>query len=187
MDQDAVRDELTVRDAVRDDAAAIAAVRGAGWRAGYAGILGDAVLAALDPAADAARWLADWDSGPRRRVATVAGAVVGFATIGAYRSDGDDPAWPLGPTDGEVMAVYVDPSAWSRGVGSALLADAVAQLRADGHPVARLWVLRDNARARRRYAAAGFIDEEPAGVLAPFTPRGGGRAVPEVRYSRALG
>ncbi len=178
--------ELRIREAVRADAPAIANVRVAGWRAGYAGILDDAVLDALDPAADAARWTADWDAGPRRRVAERDGAVLGFTILGAYRADGDDPAWPLGPDDGEVMAIYVDPAVWSGGIGSALLADAAEQLGAAGHPVARLWVLRDNARARRFYASGGFLDEEPAGVVAPFTPRGTDRAVPEVRYSRPL-
>ena len=176
--------QLTVREATRSDAPAIARVRVAGWRAGYAGILDDGVLAALDPAADAARWLATWDSGPRRRVAEAGGAVVGFTTTGAYRSAGDDPAWPLGPDDGELMAVYVDPGAWSRGVGAALLADADAVLRAGGHPVARLWVLAANDRARRFYARHGWVDE---GVATAYTPPGGATAVPEVRYRRDLG
>lgn len=176
---------LVVRDAGRADAGAIAAVRVAGWRAGYAGIIDDEVLAALDPTADAARWLADWDSGPRRRVAEVEGTVVGFTATGAYRATDDDPAWPYGADDGEVMAVYVDPGSWSRGVGGALLTDAIEVLTDAGHPVARLWVLAANTRARRFYARHGFVDEEPAGVVAPFTPRGG-PPVPEVRYTRTL-
>lgn len=177
---------VSVRDAVRADAGAIAAVRVAGWRAGYVGMIADDVLAALDPAADRARWLADWDDGPRRRVAEVDGAVVGFTTTGAYRVTDDHPSWPRGPDDGEVMAVYVDPGTWSRGVGGALLTDAIAVLTDAGHPVARLWVLAGNVRARRFYARHGFLDEEPLGVVAPFTPRGGGPPAPEVRFSRPL-
>jgi len=177
---------LVVRDAARSDAAAIATVRVAGWRAAYAGILAEDVLAALDPAADAARWLANWDGGAlRRRVAVLGGTVVGFTITGPYRATDDDPAWPSGTDDGEVMAVYVDPGTWSRGVGGALLTDAVEVLRYAGHPVARLWVLAANTRARRFYAGHGFVDEEPLGVVAPFTPRGG-RPVPEVRFSRSL-
>ena len=177
---------ISVRDATRADAAAIARVRVAGWRAGYAGIIADEVLARLDPMADADRWLADWDGGAlRRRVAVTGGAVVGFTITGAYRPTDDDPAWPRGADDGEVMAVYVDPGSWSRGVGGALLTDAVELLTDAGHPVARLWVLAANTRARRFYARHGFVDEEPAGVVAPFTPRGG-EPVPEVRFSRPL-
>ncbi len=118
-------DGVSLRDARRADAGAIAAVRVAGWRSGYAGIITDDVLGALDPAVDEARWLADWDSGPRRRVAEVDGTVVGFTSTGPYRATGDDPSWPCGTDDGEVMAVYVDPGTWSRGVGRALLTDAL--------------------------------------------------------------
>jgi len=180
-------DGVSLRDARRADAGAIAAVRVAGWRSGYAGIITDDVLGALDPAVDEARWLADWDSGPRRRVAEVDGTVFGFTSTGPYRATGDDPSWPCGTDDGEVMAVYVDPGTWSRGVGRALLTDALEVLADAGHPVARLWVLAANARARRFYARHGLSDEESLGVVAPFTPRGGGPPVPEVRFSRTLG
>lgn len=177
-------DRVTVRTARRDDAGAIARVRVAGWRAGYAGILEPAVLDALDPITEQARRRAEWGTRPGSlRVAEAGGEVLGFTLCGAYRAGEDDPAGSVGPSDAELQALYVDPGSWSRGVGSALIGDVVATLTAAGHPVVRLWVLAANDRARRFYARQGFVEE---GISAPFTPRGGTRSVPECRYARPL-
>lgn len=70
--------------------------------------------------------------------------------------------------DRELHALYVLPASWGRGVGRRLLAVA--------GPVRELWVLRDNARARRFYERHGW---RPDGAEA--TPAG---AV-ELRYRRA--
>ena len=175
-----------IRSAARADAPAIADIRVAGWRATYAGLVPAAYLRAMDPAADAARWLAGWDAGPSRLVAEHAGRVVGFATYGVYRADDDHAGWPRADHDGELQALYVASGSRSAGVGSALLAAALAELAAAGHRTARLWVLAGNARARRFYTRHGFRDESPDGVRQTFTPRGSDVAVPEVRYTRPL-
>lgn len=179
---------MHIRDAELADARRIAEIRAAGWRVAYSGILEPDVLADLDPLADAARWLATWgDGGRRRRVADLGGRTVGFSTTCPYRrSPDEDSSWPVGPRDGEIAALYVDPSAWSRGVGSALMADAIARLTEAGHTVARLWVLHGNSRAGRFYLAHEFVDEEPGGVVKMFVAREGARPAVEVRYSRLL-
>jgi len=56
----------------------------------------------------------------------------------------------------------VAPASWSRGIGSALLTDAVAGLTAAGYDVARLWVLQANHRARALYRRHGFTDDAPS-------------------------
>ena len=182
-----VRAEVWVRDAGPDDAQAIARIRVAGWRSAYAGLLDQSVLDASDPVAEADRRRADLtaglSAGTALRVAGRAGCVVGFALSGPYRASGDDPAGSTGPDDAELRALYVDPPAWSAGVGSVLVEDAAALLAAAGHPVVRLWVLAGNTRARRFYARHRFVDE---GVGADYTPRGGTRAAPELRYRRDL-
>ena len=169
----------TVRPATADDAAAIATVRTRGWQSGYAGIMPAAVLDALRP--EVSPSLAHRLTNPRPDspclVAERDGAVVGFVTAGPYRieqhPDVLDPS--LG---GEIYAIYVDPDHWRSGAGAALLPAAVDRLHAAGLAPVRLWVLTDNARARRFYESYGFA---PDGAHEPFTVSDGTR-VDELRY-----
>jgi ribosomal protein S18 acetylase RimI-like enzyme len=178
---------VTVRGADKADVPGIAAVRVAAWRAAYRGILEASVLEALDSDQDARRFLADWPAGPVRRVAVRAGDVVGFTLTGPYRVGPDDrPDWTGSRQDGEIYGIYVEPMLWSCGVGRALMLDALELLRAAQYQVVRLWVLKDNVRARRFYHANGFTDEEPAGVVKRYLAPAATRAALEVRYSRAL-
>jgi ribosomal protein S18 acetylase RimI-like enzyme len=55
----------------------------------------------------------------------------------------------------------VDPDAQGRGIGRALMADALETLAARGWRHAVLWVLADNAHARRFYERGGWVDEGP--------------------------
>ncbi len=176
---------IVVRPAERADVAGIARVRVAGWRTAYRGILEDTVLDGLDADRDTARYLERWDEGPTRTVADDDGVVVGFSTTRRYDREPDDCAeWPGDDTDALVSGLYVAPTHWSAGVGRALMGEALHRLEAGGHRTVRLWVLRDNVRARRFYELAGFVDEEPVGIAKPFRPSGATRAVLEVRYSR---
>jgi ribosomal protein S18 acetylase RimI-like enzyme len=56
----------------------------------------------------------------------------------------------------ELYAIYLDQAVVGRGIGRALLAQALADLRRRGYQSAMLWVLATNARARRFYEAAGW-------------------------------
>ncbi len=66
-------------------------------------------------------------------------------------------------------------------MGRALLTEVTGRCAAAGLPRMFLWVLRENARARRFYEAAGFAAD---GAEEPFEV--GGVEVPEVRYVRTL-
>lgn len=61
------------------------------------------------------------------------------------------------------------------------MAEILARSAADGFPDLSLWVLKENAPARRFYERAGFA---PDGAEEPFQV--GGVLVPEVRYVRPL-
>jgi len=52
--------------------------------------------------------------------------------------------------------LYVRPESWGTGVAGALHDRAVAALREAGVETARLWVLEENARARRFYEKRGW-------------------------------
>lgn len=85
----------------------------------------------------------------------------------------------IGLADGEVKVLYVDPPHQGRGVGSALLAHAEAQLRAGGHVRATLWAFRDNVDGRAFYERRGWVRVgEPLGV--------GEWRAPGYRYEREL-
>jgi GNAT superfamily N-acetyltransferase len=74
---------------------------------------------------------------------------------------------------GEVDQLYVDPSRWSRGIGSLLLAHAKQQ-RPDG---LWLWTFQANTGARRFYERHGFV------AVAATDGSGNEEHAPDVRYA----
>ncbi|MCW3813420.1 GNAT family N-acetyltransferase [Micromonospora sp. DR5-3] len=180
---------LTIRREEPDDAAAIAEVHVRGWQAGYAGIMPDEVLRRLNPAAWAQRRRDLGTADPAHPFTTllaeVDGAVAGFATFGPYRNNQD--RGDLDPAYGEILAMYVEPTHWGAGTGRALLAAARAGLAERGWTEYRLWVLSDNARARRFYERAGL---SPDGTESVYRlPLSGGQdpaLLREVRYTARL-
>ncbi|MFD6377370.1 GNAT family N-acetyltransferase [Streptomyces albidoflavus] len=172
-----------VREMVVGDAAAVSAVRVAGWRAAYAGLIPGAYLDAMSVEREAARreerFAAGRAAGLCDLVAVGAdGQVAGWACCGPRGTPGDGP----GAGEGELYALYVRPGLLGRGVGRALLGAVHQEAAARGWGALVLWVVEANARARRFYEAAGYRadggaqSEEYAGV-----------AVREVRYRRPAG
>jgi GNAT superfamily N-acetyltransferase len=131
---------MKLRPAVPADALAVARVHVRAWQAGYRGLLPDAYLDGLRAEDRAARYTFASLDGPRTTVALEGDALVGFATV--HRD--------------ELSALHVDPDAWRRGVGRALLAHARGELAAAGVAEARLWLLAGNARAAQLYARDGW-------------------------------
>jgi GNAT superfamily N-acetyltransferase len=169
---------LAVRAAVPADAAAMAALHVRAWRAAYAGVMPADFLAALKVEEREAMWrrsLTDPDLAPAERVILVVedapGRVLGFCAAGHARG-GDEFGM------GELYAINVDPDAWGRGAGRALLAGATAWLDARFRQ-SIVWVTEDNPRARRLYERAGWALD---GVVR--AEEFGGVAVPHRRYRR---
>jgi GNAT superfamily N-acetyltransferase len=65
--------------------------------------------------------------------------------------------------------LYVLPEWWSRGVGQSLHDEVLARQRADGGTRCHLWVLEENARARRFYERLGWQENGETRVV-PFPP-----------------
>ena len=102
----------------------------------------------------AARWrdvLGRVESGQKIFVALQDAALVGFAGVGPARDEAGD--------RGELYMINVLPSAWGTGAATALLDHSLQALAKLGHREAILWVLRQNARARRFYRREGFAEE----------------------------
>lgn len=117
-----------IREATIEDAAAIARVHVDSWRAAYAGLMPDSLLASLDIDQRAAGWtrmIASADRWPRIRVV-------------------------------ELEGYYVHPDSWGAGARRALMDDALARLREMGCSHAYLWVLEGNARTIAIYEHFGW-------------------------------
>jgi GNAT superfamily N-acetyltransferase len=58
---------------------------------------------------------------------------------------------------GQLLGLHVLPDGWGRGVGGALHDAALAALARQGYPIAGLWVIAANSRARTMYESRGWI------------------------------
>ena len=149
---------MYVRRAELPDAKDIAGVQVAAWRAAYRGLLPDDVLDQLSVDDSEARWTEriarPWG---HVLVAERPDGVVGFAACGQTEDDELDQ-----PARGEIYVIYVHPTAWRQGAGTALLDQALRHLRADGFREAVLWVLQGNQPAIAFYEAAGFVADGAA-------------------------
>jgi ribosomal protein S18 acetylase RimI-like enzyme len=164
-----------VRPATAADAQAIAAVHVASWRAAYAGLLPDELLARLDADARARQWrerLAGLGAGAFVLVFEHLGQVRGFVSGGPDRH---------GSADGEVYAIYVDPDWQGRGAGTRLLTAASRRLAEARFCQASLWVLVGNDPAVGFYESRGWRFD---GTEQPWAFEGGTH--PEARYVISL-
>ncbi|MDT6984149.1 GNAT family N-acetyltransferase [Streptomyces lusitanus] len=170
---------LRIRPMTAGDSDEVAAMRVRGWRHAYRGLMPQTYLDGMDVAAEAERQRARLAAGDGSVVNLVAeaedGTLAGWAAYGPYR-DGE-----VRTGDGELYALYLPPERIGQGVGRTLLTEVTARCTVAGHPRMLLWVLKENARARRFYEAAGFA---PDGAEEPFEVAGA--VVPEVRYVRPL-
>jgi len=164
---------MIVREAVQDDARAMAEVHVRAWQDGYRGQMPDHFLDGMTNELDVRteRWkrVLVGSEDTRTWVAVNEGRVVGIATAGDTRDDDHD--------GGELLMINCVADAWGTGAGQQLLDEAVAYLRARSFSHATLWVLDSNARARRFYERNGW---EPDG--ATKTDDRDGFVLDEVRY-----
>ncbi len=143
---------IALRPAAPADASAVAEIHVRAWQEGYRGLLPDEYLDGLHPEDRAARYQFD-GSDPARPATTVAiegSTILGFATTG-----------PSGEDDrvGELLALYVDPPEWGRGVGRSLLGAARVTLFERGFDEALLWTLVGNRRAVLVYETDGWASD----------------------------
>jgi ribosomal protein S18 acetylase RimI-like enzyme len=194
---------VVIRTGSAADAAQIATVQREGWFAAYEGIISRAVIDRVTAPDDGARVRQTYRTRPWQKLVVaeasaqdVAGSpgspvpgpgIAGYASYGPEVNVLTEP-WPYPMTDAgrdgqiaELYALYVRPAWWSTGTGRALMDRVLARTSGAGYQSIVLWVLRDNARARRFYQRAGFAPDGATNVL----DRLGG--VQEVRYRRALG
>lgn len=144
---------MSVRPATGADADAIARVQVETWRVAYRGLMPDETIAGFDIESRRRQWREGLAREPRPGSATfvaeVDGEVVGFASVGRSRD-------AEAADEGELYAIYLNPSYWGRGIGRALLERAEESMRDFGFQHAMLWVLEGNERGERFYRHAGW-------------------------------
>ena len=184
---------VTVRPARIQDGPLIARMRAASWRAAYDGIIPAGILAHLTAPAAVAREAA-WRSRHLPRGLLIAesagpggsgGEPAGFAAVGPQRGADGRPGPAPGQAEpgtarAELYAIYVVPQHWSTGAGRALMEAALDWASAARYEEICLWVLAENARARRFYERAGFTRTGESEVRDDLG------AVTEIRYRRPL-
>jgi len=164
---------ITIRAAAAEDIEAMAEVQAAGWKEGFAGVVPPEL--APSPAqlaeqlrerfGDTSRWGA---------AAEVDGEIRGLCLFGPSR-DADSER-----EIGEVYVLFVDPSAWRRGVGRALVEHALAELREREFREVTLWSAAENYRANAFYEQLGFCHDGAEQSREQFGN------VKELRYRRSL-
>lgn len=166
-----------IRTGVPEDAATLAEIHIASWRAAYADLLPADYLARLDDelASRTALWTDVLRGADEVLVAeNNDGRVVGFAHAGPSRDD------DLGPEVGELYAIYLAPDVVRRGWGTRLLAELQERVRSSGYRQMALWVLTGNRDARAFYERNGWVfDGTESEQCLGFT-------VPAVRYQTAV-
>lgn len=143
----------TLRRAVPADAPAIALIHVRTWQHAYRGIVPQAFLDGMDVARRALAWARQLSDPANPEFVVVAedgGALIGFASGGPPRN-------PELPFAGELYAIYLLPERQGSGVGRALFRAVVDHHLANGVTSMYLWVLADNAPARRFYERMGGV------------------------------
>jgi ribosomal protein S18 acetylase RimI-like enzyme len=189
---------VVIRSASTADAPQIAAVMRDSWFAAYEGIIARQLIDQATTPDGGARVRQSFRTRPWQRMiaavarhprpaagADAAAGIVGYASFGPER-DVLGTSWPHPRTAAgaegrvaELYALYVRPAWWSTGTGRALMDQVLTGLSAAGFRYITLWVLEDNARARRFYEQAGFAPDDARHLLGDF-------GVTEIRYRRGL-
>lgn len=146
---------VTLRLARARDAGEVAEVHMRAWKAAYRGLLPGALVDALSVEQRERGWQWLLARSTRSSWTLVAederGRIVGFCAIVAPARDRD-----AARDVAELAAIYVEPTRWRQGVGTALVEAALDALRASGWRELTLWVLAGNAPALAFYRRFGF-------------------------------
>jgi len=165
---------MKIRPAVVADAASIAHIHVASWRAAYAGIVSQTYLDSLDESQFAERWR-DWittETSALIFIAEIDDTLCGFASAGPIRKQTHKPVTFY---DGELYAIYLLPAMQRKGIGRALFIHIASELAAQSMNNMLLWSLRDNP-------STGFYERMSGTIVAEDIYEIGGESLPTVAY-----
>lgn len=164
---------MNIRDAVPEDAAAIARVHLASWKTTYPGIIAQEYIDGLRVEDGAARWQARLTE--KTAIILVAeddaedqAGVFGFAAGGGIMH-------PVDGYEGELTAIYLLASHQRKGAGAALTRRMASELRRQGFKNMVVWVLRENP-------ACGFYERMGGVQVAEQPIEIGGQTLSEIAF-----
>jgi GNAT superfamily N-acetyltransferase len=135
-----------IRPATAADAQRVATIYIESWNAGFGGLAPTRGLGEEQ----VGRWVRELTGGSRQwSVALVDRMIVGFAGVGPSRD-------PVDAMLGELDTIGVAPDHWRRGVGTTLMAPALAALKRAGYREAIVWTWAGYARGRGFYERTGW-------------------------------
>jgi GNAT superfamily N-acetyltransferase len=146
---------FSIRAAGAPDARSIGRLQTHGWQLGFREFMSDKVRA-RQSIEGFERMILDRLASGRNDAGTLVavdcnGTVIGFCAVNSVFA-----FEPPEPNTGQIADLYVDSSSWGSGVGTALLLEAFALLRAKGREEVALWTFESNRRANRFYTHHGF-------------------------------
>ena len=143
--------EVTLRPAVAEDAADLAAIQAASWNAAFVNILTPEILREYTDCARLEAMYRNVLASPEIRMTLelVDGVPHGL-TAWSNSRDGE-------PQTAELICIHSRPGNWGKGYGAALMRHALLEMENAGYSYAALWVFAENHRARRFYEALGFV------------------------------
>jgi GNAT superfamily N-acetyltransferase len=178
--------EATVRPAEPSDAAEIARIQLATWRAAYRDLLPAEILDTLDADEAAATWRHTIEQGPARVfVATEGQWHVGFCAAGPSPQDesADASGTPVPDADrvALVSTLLVEPRWGRRGHGGRLVAAVGQAMLADGLARGITWIAEADKASLGFWKRAGWVADGTVRTL-----DAGGRPLREVRATGTL-
>ena len=143
--------EVTLRPAVAEDAADLAAIQAASWDAAFVEILTPEILREYTDFARLEEMYRNILASPELHLTLelVNDVPHGLAAWSASR-DGE-------AKTAELICIHSRPSNWGKGYGAALMHHALIEMEKAGFSYVSLWVFAENHRARRFYEALGFV------------------------------
>ena len=163
---------ITIRPAKPEDAYERAVCHVSSWRSAYKNIVPDEILDNLsveEIAEKLKRYLKEYKD-VLYYCAIYDSRIIGHFNFCKSRDEDK-------PNAGEIVGFYSIEEVWGKGVGKQMMDFAINTLKNIGYNEIILWVLEDNARARRFYEKCGFVFD---GTKKEITI---GKPLIEVRYA----
>ncbi len=133
------------------DAPSIARVHVVSWQTIYRGHLPDKYLDSLSVKKHSENWLNTVSKHPEGvAVFEDQSGVIGFAAVAPSRDDDAE------PETGELMAIYLDPAHWRKGIGRTLMQWVLNSAQMRAWQRLTLWVLEENIQARSFYESLSW-------------------------------
>lgn len=161
---------IDIHRAQKSEAADVADVHLASWRAAYRGIIPHTPLEQMIARRGDAWWKKAISRGTHVIVIDFNGEIIGYATVGINR------ARTL-PYDGEIYELYLLPEYQGIGLGRQLFEDAQRVLSHYGMKNNVLWVLEENE------VACGFYDRMGGRVVARASEMFGDKSLQKLSYA----